>query len=562
MLADSDAAPAAPAAPVSGALAAPTGAPASEAPASGALVGAAPASTELIHADLKPLARDTSLPDSVPLPCNDPSHWDRILAAYPENAVYSGPDDLVGPLKLYGLGGPSLHPGTPPSVQGLHAVASIYGAEFPALVPTFYARGLPWLISQMKRLPALAGEHGGLPYLRQGERRTLVLERRFALSLLANMFLCTFDGVLMQDWQTNTLNLPSFKRLFARNESVPQEIAKLAMFMHASNRLSDRDGEIRGTLVIERVVGAARTGAAWLQEPSLLLPLTVLPKNWGFEDLMDPRLGQNVAHADFANMFIGGGVFWGGCVQEEIRFAICPELCVALIVAPVLQPEESLLITGAERFSAYSGYAFKLRFAGDHRDLQPREGNGTIQSCILAMDAQDFRGRDSSFSAQLSPTCLLRDLNKAVTAFGPSGFTEHFPKVATGNWGCGAFRGNARLKALVQWIAASAAGRQLRYYPFSEDFGAELHQLSGRLCARGVTAGQLTTALVRMRCIPNPSDLFYLADKLLAPAPLEPGSSPKTEPNSKTEPDSKTEPKPPPSEPKPPPSEEAPGGRT
>eukprot|EP00662_Eupelagonemidae_sp_cell21_P041349 gene41349-23171_t len=45
--------------------------------------------------------------------------------------------------------------------------------------------------------------------------------------------------------------------------------------------------------------------------------------------------------------------------------------------------------------------------------------------------------------------------------------------VATGNWGCGAFLGDAELKALCQWAAASLAGRELHYFPYDN---AGLHR--------------------------------------------------------------------------------------
>ena len=39
--------------------------------------------------------------------------------------------------------------------------------------------------------------------------------------------------------------------------------------------------------------------------------------------------------------------------------------------------------------------------------------------------------------------------------------------LATGNWGCGAFRGDFELKFLQQWVAASFAGiKKLYYYTF------------------------------------------------------------------------------------------------
>lgn len=35
-----------------------------------------------------------------------------------------------------------------------------------------------------------------------------------------------------------------------------------------------------------------------------------------------------------------------GCVQEEIRFVICPELMVSMLFTEVLRPNEALLIVG------------------------------------------------------------------------------------------------------------------------------------------------------------------------------------------------------------------------
>lgn len=145
------------------------------------------------------------------------------------------------------------------------------------------------------------------------------------------------------------------------------EIAKLAMFMHYFVRMekAEQAGErLRWSLVIDRVVNAALKEEAWLASRRLLQQLEVLASDKGCE-----QLPGDLAHADFANMYIGGCVFWGGCVQEEIRSSMCPDLCATpLVVRLVLQPEEALQVVGAERFSLCHGYGFKLRFAGDFRD--------------------------------------------------------------------------------------------------------------------------------------------------------------------------------------------------
>ena len=49
---------------------------------------------------------------------------------------------------------------------------------------------------------------------------------------------------------------------------------------------------------------------------------------------------------DFANRFIGGGVLGHGCVQEEIRFLICPELIVSRLFTEALDANECVVMTG------------------------------------------------------------------------------------------------------------------------------------------------------------------------------------------------------------------------
>ena len=49
-----------------------------------------------------------------------------------------------------------------------------------------------------------------------------------------------------------------------------------------------------------------------------------------------------------------GGV---GPTQEEIRFVICPELIVGMLICPAMRANESIQIVGAERYSKYTGWA-------------------------------------------------------------------------------------------------------------------------------------------------------------------------------------------------------------
>jgi len=227
------------------------------------------------------------------------------------------------------------------------------------------------------------------------------------------------------------------------------------------------------------------------------------PMRQGFE------VAPDMAHADFANMFIGGGVLSGGCVQEEIRFSICPELCLTMLVCPCMMEDEALQVLGGEQFSKYAGYAFNLQYGGDHRDPAPRAEDGTVLVSILAMDALDLRCQDDSLQAQLLPRHMLRDLNKSLAAFTPvdAKSLERFKTVATGNWGCGAFGGCPELKALLQWASSSQCDRQLRYFPFEQSFGPELQALVAQATAKGATVGALLSAIWALRKVDSVSVL-------------------------------------------------------
>lgn len=64
--------------------------------------------------------------------------------------------------------------------------------------------------------------------------------------------------------------------------------------------------------------------------------------------------------------------------------------------------------------------------------------------------------------------------------------------VATGNWGCGVFKGDVQLKSLLQLIAATETGRDLAYFTFGEvelrDTIASIHKF---LVDNDVTVGKL-----------------------------------------------------------------------
>jgi len=100
----------------------------------------------------------------------------------------------------------------------------------------------------------------------------------------------------------------------------------------------------------------------------------------------------DMLHVDFANKYVGGGMLGRGCVQEEILFMLCPELIVSRLLAEVLDDNETLVITGHQRFNNYVGYGSTFRWNGDHDDCTNRDAWGRRTTQLVAMDAQVIRG--------------------------------------------------------------------------------------------------------------------------------------------------------------------------
>ena len=69
--------------------------------------------------------------------------------------------------------------------------------------------------------------------------------------------------------------------------------------------------------------------------------------------------------------------------------------------------------------------------------------------------------------------------------------------IATGNWGCGAFKGNHELKFIQQWIAASFAGIEiLDYYTFKDKNMVLVEKYYEKINDKFKTAKELFNALL------------------------------------------------------------------
>lgn len=345
-------------------------------------------------------------------------------------------------------------------------------AEEPELEGQLCERVLPSIMRYAESL--IADEADALPLHRMGQRVSVTIPRAAAAGWVAHMIL----GTLPQP--PGDFSYLDFGPLLARSAS--QELAKLRCILTYFDRIADFPPQ--GSILIERIVTSPLTRDDWLRDDGSLTEFTIHPTG-GIEDTINHR------QVDFANQYIGGGVLSGGCVQEEILFATCPELLTAMIVSPRMLEFEAVLIRGAERYAHTSGYGYSLRYSHARGDSPQADGGGEPFGEIVAIDAMDYRGRDPR--EQYRDAAMLRELTKARTGFLSDG--RALP-VATGNWGCGVFGGNPVLKALLQWIAASREGRSVDYFSFGDSRIDVLEPLVEAQRKGGGTVGSLFAELL------------------------------------------------------------------
>ena len=114
------------------------------------------------------------------------------------------------------------------------------------------------------------------------------------------------------------------------------------------------------------------------------------------------------AKVDFANRFIGGGCLRDGCVQEEIMFAIRPQLYTATLLCEKMEYNESLAFRGFRYYFKYNGYSNKTRYDGKvEHPSKPFQAKGFLfyDEKIVAIDALKFGKEDYD---QFSEKCINR----------------------------------------------------------------------------------------------------------------------------------------------------------
>lgn len=345
----------------------------------------------------------------------------------------------------------------------------------------FFCQLLPAIINIALKLPQLI--QSPIPLLKKKMNHSISLSQEQVASLIANAFLCTFPLRNTDKKKSEFASYPkiNFSSLYCASGC--SIIEKLKCILNYFNRvLCERMPA--NTVTFQR--RSLDTKFIWERSD-------ICFSRQRFHVTSNGRIEEaaGMLQVDFANRFVGGGVLGHGCVQEEIRFVINPEMIVARLFTESLEEEEALIMFGCEQFNSYQGYATSFEWAGNFIDTTPVDDSRRRKCRVVAIDALFYK----TLEEQFKQATLRRELNKAFVGFYKDSENDRSP-VGSGLWGCGAFNGHPIRSAIIQLMACAACKRNLAFYTFG-DFQTrnQIADIFEFLVKENVTIGQLYTML-------------------------------------------------------------------
>jgi hypothetical protein len=168
---------------------------------------------------------------------------------------------------------------------------------------------------------------------------------------------------------------------------------------------------------------------------------------------------RNAALVSFANKSPGGGFLHNGSVQEEILFAEMPELALAKGTHNQMNDSETILMRNLIRYNKVQGYGRsnndKNRTPAELENTEGAIEDNSHRYNVLFIDAINYKGQVLS---QYELVNKLRELIKAFTGFFQCYRDQsQISTIISGLWGCGAFKGDYKLKLPIQILAAALA---------------------------------------------------------------------------------------------------------
>ncbi|ESQ51770.1 hypothetical protein EUTSA_v10016696mg [Eutrema salsugineum] len=258
----------------------------------------------------------------------------------------------------------------------------------------------------------VSGIKTGLRLLNSQQAGIVFLSQELIGALLACAFFCLFP---VSNRGAKDLPVINFDNLFAslyESYSESHE-SKIRCIMHYFERVCS--SLPTGTVSFERKILPAEYHNSSTTSPEADIwsksDVSLCAFKVHSSGLIEDQ-SNNALEVDFANKYLGGGALNRGCVQEEIRFMINPELIAGMLFLPRMDDNEAIEIVGAERFSCYTGYASSFRFAGNYIDKKAMDSFKRRRTRIVAIDALC-----APKMRHFKDICLLREINKALSGF-------------------------------------------------------------------------------------------------------------------------------------------------
>ncbi|CAF2286842.1 BnaA04g18150D [Brassica napus] len=288
----------------------------------------------------------------------------------------------------------------------------------------FFGEVVPALCGLLLQLPSMLETHyqnadhvldgvtSGLRLLGPQEAGIVFLSQELIAALLACSFFCLFPEV---DRRLKHLQGINFDELFSflyTRQCMKQE-SKIRCIVHYFERICQCMP--KGFVSFERKVLPLEYNPNYVSYPEAdywaksTTPLcSVQVHSTG---VIEDQPGETL-EVEFADEYFGGLTLRHGCLQEEIRFMMNPELIAGMLFLPRMDKNEAIEIVGAERFTLYTGFGSSFQFAGDYLDNKELDSYMRRKTRVVAIDAMPRPGR-----RQYKPDGLLREVNKAFTGY-------------------------------------------------------------------------------------------------------------------------------------------------
>ena len=341
----------------------------------------------------------------------------------------------------------------------------------------FFKDVMPKIIRLALRLPELISSP--IPLLQKKMNHSISLSQEQAACLLANAFLCTFPKRSMGRKFTDYPDI-NFNGLYCTKGN--HVLEKLKCILNYFKRICCQEMP-KNVLTFQRRYIEPTSFPKWSESQEKFSSM-----KFSISSVKMIEEGAGMLQVDFANRYLGGGVLGYGCVQEEIRFVINPEMIVGMLFCESMGTNEAILMTGCEQFNNYGGYSDYFRWRGSFVDETPCDSFRRKKTYVVAIDALSFHKPNLQFEE----FPLRRELNKAYVGYFHDSKDEKPPiPVCSGNWGCGAFRGSKLLKALIQIMACCVNRRNLLYCTFEEkELMEKVYNMFEFLVQNEITVGE------------------------------------------------------------------------